>query len=146
MCRFFFLCVGVQYRCHPFRSDLILPFLPRAQEERIMMRPKARGESNARGCVWRHLVHPVPLIAEDWAGVRSEAWSAPAVPREPEFPTALLNSRAKWFGACMQIRNCFSRLAVGAGWLCVGYGVWDWGKRFLFLRIEFLHVTVLWSL
>ncbi|XP_025864401.2 DNA mismatch repair protein Mlh3 isoform X2 [Vulpes vulpes] len=29
---------GTQYRCHPFRSDLILPFLPRAREERTMMR------------------------------------------------------------------------------------------------------------
>ncbi|KAM6171469.1 DNA mismatch repair protein Mlh3 isoform 1-T1 [Erethizon dorsatum] len=29
---------GSQYRCHPFRSDLVLPFLPRAREERTLMR------------------------------------------------------------------------------------------------------------
>ncbi|XP_042636959.1 LOW QUALITY PROTEIN: DNA mismatch repair protein Mlh3 [Orycteropus afer afer] len=33
---------GSQYRCHPFRSDLILPFLPRAQEERTVMRQNNR--------------------------------------------------------------------------------------------------------
>lgn len=54
-----------------------------------MLRQKARGESDARGYVWRHLAQPVPLSVED------RAWSAPAVPREPEFPAALLNSRAK---------------------------------------------------
>ncbi|KAM5337322.1 LOW QUALITY PROTEIN: DNA mismatch repair protein Mlh3 [Glossophaga mutica] len=29
---------GSQYRCHPFRSDLVLPFLPRAREESTVMR------------------------------------------------------------------------------------------------------------
>ncbi|XP_004584449.2 DNA mismatch repair protein Mlh3 isoform X2 [Ochotona princeps] len=33
---------GSQYRCHPFRSDLILPFLPRAQEERTVTRKNSR--------------------------------------------------------------------------------------------------------
>ncbi|XP_030897771.1 DNA mismatch repair protein Mlh3 isoform X6 [Leptonychotes weddellii] len=33
---------GSQYRCHPFRSDLVLPFLPRAREERTVMRQKNR--------------------------------------------------------------------------------------------------------
>ncbi|XP_064342189.1 DNA mismatch repair protein Mlh3 isoform X3 [Camelus dromedarius] len=33
---------GSQYRCHPFRSDLVLPFLPRAPEERIVMRQNNR--------------------------------------------------------------------------------------------------------
>ncbi|XP_027425342.1 DNA mismatch repair protein Mlh3 isoform X2 [Zalophus californianus] len=33
---------GSQYRCHPFRSDLVLPFLPRAGEERTVMRQKNR--------------------------------------------------------------------------------------------------------
>ncbi|XP_055989756.1 DNA mismatch repair protein Mlh3 [Sorex fumeus] len=28
---------GSQYRCHPFRSDLVLPFLPRARKERAVM-------------------------------------------------------------------------------------------------------------
>ncbi|XP_057588181.1 DNA mismatch repair protein Mlh3 isoform X3 [Hippopotamus amphibius kiboko] len=37
---------GSQYRCHPFRSDLVLPFLPRAREERTVMRQnnKAAGD------------------------------------------------------------------------------------------------------
>ncbi|XP_027425344.1 DNA mismatch repair protein Mlh3 isoform X4 [Zalophus californianus] len=34
--------LGSQYRCHPFRSDLVLPFLPRAGEERTVMRQKNR--------------------------------------------------------------------------------------------------------
>ncbi|KAM4853481.1 DNA mismatch repair protein Mlh3 isoform 1-T2 [Thomomys bottae] len=29
---------GSQYRCHPFRSDLVLPFLPRPREERTVLR------------------------------------------------------------------------------------------------------------
>ncbi|XP_044629957.1 DNA mismatch repair protein Mlh3 isoform X4 [Equus asinus] len=33
---------GFQYRCHPFRSDLVLPFLPRAREERTAMRQSNR--------------------------------------------------------------------------------------------------------
>ncbi|XP_066134188.1 DNA mismatch repair protein Mlh3 isoform X4 [Saccopteryx bilineata] len=33
---------GSQYRCHPFRSDLVLPFLPRAREERTVMRQTNR--------------------------------------------------------------------------------------------------------
>ncbi|XP_036119070.1 DNA mismatch repair protein Mlh3 isoform X1 [Molossus molossus] len=33
---------GSQYRCHPFRSDLVLPFLPRARKERTMMRQNNR--------------------------------------------------------------------------------------------------------
>ncbi|KAF6131510.1 mutL-like protein 3 [Phyllostomus discolor] len=31
---------GSQYRCHPFRSDLVLPFLPRAREESTVMRQR----------------------------------------------------------------------------------------------------------
>ncbi|XP_053458379.1 DNA mismatch repair protein Mlh3 isoform X3 [Nycticebus coucang] len=33
---------GSQYRCHPFRSNLILPFLPRARTERTVMRQNNR--------------------------------------------------------------------------------------------------------
>ncbi|XP_032477864.1 DNA mismatch repair protein Mlh3 isoform X5 [Phocoena sinus] len=33
---------GSQYRCRPFRSDLVLPFLPRAREERTVMRQNNR--------------------------------------------------------------------------------------------------------
>nr|XP_037840197.1 DNA mismatch repair protein Mlh3 isoform X5 [Chlorocebus sabaeus] len=33
---------GTQYRCHPFRSDLVLPFLPRARAERTVMRQDNR--------------------------------------------------------------------------------------------------------
>nr|XP_020031222.1 DNA mismatch repair protein Mlh3 isoform X2 [Castor canadensis] len=33
---------GSQYRCHPFRSDLILPFLPRPQEKRTVLRQSNR--------------------------------------------------------------------------------------------------------
>ncbi|XP_054423218.1 DNA mismatch repair protein Mlh3 isoform X1 [Pteronotus mesoamericanus] len=33
---------GSQYRCHPFRSDLVLPFLPRAREESTVMRQNNR--------------------------------------------------------------------------------------------------------
>ncbi|XP_006865666.1 PREDICTED: DNA mismatch repair protein Mlh3 [Chrysochloris asiatica] len=33
---------GSQYRCHPFRSDLVLPFLPRAQEEKTVVRQDNR--------------------------------------------------------------------------------------------------------
>ncbi|KAL4832894.1 hypothetical protein H8958_020599 [Nasalis larvatus] len=33
---------GSQYRCHPFRSDLVLPFLPGARAERTMMRQDNR--------------------------------------------------------------------------------------------------------
>ncbi|XP_042548567.1 DNA mismatch repair protein Mlh3 isoform X4 [Dipodomys spectabilis] len=31
-----------QYRCHPFRSDLILPFLPRPREERTVLKQNIR--------------------------------------------------------------------------------------------------------
>ncbi|XP_069885891.1 DNA mismatch repair protein Mlh3 isoform X2 [Dipodomys merriami] len=33
---------GSQYRCHPFRSDLILPFLPRPREERTVLKQNIR--------------------------------------------------------------------------------------------------------
>ncbi|XP_023039931.2 DNA mismatch repair protein Mlh3 isoform X5 [Piliocolobus tephrosceles] len=33
---------GSQYRCHPFRSDLVLPFLPGARAERTVMRQDNR--------------------------------------------------------------------------------------------------------
>ncbi|XP_037688202.1 DNA mismatch repair protein Mlh3 isoform X2 [Choloepus didactylus] len=33
---------GSQYRCHPFRSELVLPFLPRTREERTVMRQNYR--------------------------------------------------------------------------------------------------------
>ncbi|XP_023367257.1 DNA mismatch repair protein Mlh3 [Otolemur garnettii] len=33
---------GSQYRCHPFRSNLVLPFLPRARTERTVMRHNDR--------------------------------------------------------------------------------------------------------
>ncbi|XP_045143837.1 DNA mismatch repair protein Mlh3 isoform X2 [Echinops telfairi] len=33
---------GSQYRCHPFRSDLVLPFLPRAREESAVTRQDNR--------------------------------------------------------------------------------------------------------
>uniref|UniRef100_A0A8C8ZVV3 MutL homolog 3 n=1 Tax=Prolemur simus TaxID=1328070 RepID=A0A8C8ZVV3_PROSS len=33
---------GFQYRCHPFRSNLVLPFLPRARAERTVMRQNDR--------------------------------------------------------------------------------------------------------
>ncbi|PNI84319.1 MLH3 isoform 9, partial [Pan troglodytes] len=33
---------GSQYRCQPFRSDLVLPFLPRARAERTVMRQDNR--------------------------------------------------------------------------------------------------------
>ncbi|XP_023582159.1 DNA mismatch repair protein Mlh3 isoform X2 [Trichechus manatus latirostris] len=39
---FSFLYLGSQYKCHPFRSDLVLPFLPRAREESTVMRQNNR--------------------------------------------------------------------------------------------------------
>lgn len=50
MSRFSFLHLGSQYKCHPFRSDLVLPFLPRAREERTVMRQNNRGRGKNRGC------------------------------------------------------------------------------------------------
>ncbi|XP_030070736.1 LOW QUALITY PROTEIN: DNA mismatch repair protein Mlh3 [Microcaecilia unicolor] len=41
--------IGSQYRCHPFRSDVILPFLPRPREERDMARQKYRDDEAAVG-------------------------------------------------------------------------------------------------
>lgn len=32
---FFFLPVGFEYRCYPFQTDLVLPFLPKPRAERV---------------------------------------------------------------------------------------------------------------
>uniref|UniRef100_A0A8D0L9R5 MutL homolog 3 n=1 Tax=Sphenodon punctatus TaxID=8508 RepID=A0A8D0L9R5_SPHPU len=38
---------GFQCRCHPFRSEVVLPFLPRPQEKRILASQDFRGRVNA---------------------------------------------------------------------------------------------------
>lgn len=73
---------GVQYRCHPFRSDLILPFLPRAQEERIMMRPKARDAVDAA------------VVRESLQALFSD-WNNPVFARHPEVAVDVSSSQAE---------------------------------------------------
>ncbi|XP_075803686.1 DNA mismatch repair protein Mlh3 isoform X3 [Microtus pennsylvanicus] len=73
---------GVQYRCHPFRSDLILPFLPRAQEERIMMRPKARDAVDAA------------VVRESLQALFSD-WNNPVFARHPEVAVDVSSGQAE---------------------------------------------------
>ncbi|CAO2586950.1 DNA mismatch repair protein Mlh3 [Lemmus lemmus] len=73
---------GVQYRCHPFRSDLILPFLPRAQEERIMLRQKARDAVAAAA------------VRESLQSLLSD-WNNPVFARHPEVAVDVSSGQAE---------------------------------------------------
>lgn len=72
---------GAQYRCHPFRSDLILPFLPRAQEERIVLRQKARDAVDA-------------AVHESLQSLFSD-WSNPVFARHPEVAVDVSSGQAE---------------------------------------------------
>ncbi|MEJ1269543.1 mutL homolog 3 [Cricetulus griseus] len=73
---------GVQYRCHPFRSDLILPFLPRAQEERTMLRQNDRDAVGAAA------------VSESLQSLFSE-WNNPVFARYPEVAVDVSSGRAE---------------------------------------------------
>ncbi|KAL1790386.1 DNA mismatch repair protein Mlh3 isoform X1 [Sigmodon hispidus] len=73
---------GVQYRCHPFRSDLILPFLPRAQEERSMLRQSNRGAADAA------------VVSESLQSLFSE-WNNPVFARHPEVAVDVSSGQAQ---------------------------------------------------
>uniref|UniRef100_A0A2K6S9V7 MutL homolog 3 n=1 Tax=Saimiri boliviensis boliviensis TaxID=39432 RepID=A0A2K6S9V7_SAIBB len=68
---------GSQYRCHPFRSDLVLPFLPRARAERTVMRQENRGRGG-RDC-WGtqytscHLTQKTKQVAVDVSSGQAES-------------------------------------------------------------------------
>uniref|UniRef100_U3JV13 MutL homolog 3 n=1 Tax=Ficedula albicollis TaxID=59894 RepID=U3JV13_FICAL len=64
---------GFQFRCHPFRSEIVLPFLPRPQKEKTRANQNLRGRANAEGeslqsllLEWDNPVFvPCPEIAVD---------------------------------------------------------------------------------
>ncbi|XP_017519351.3 DNA mismatch repair protein Mlh3 isoform X1 [Manis javanica] len=73
---------GSQYRCHPFRSDLVLPFLPRAREERTVMRQNNRD------------------TVDDAAGSKSlqslfSEWDNPVFARYPEVAVDVSSGQAE---------------------------------------------------
>ncbi|XP_052041350.1 DNA mismatch repair protein Mlh3 isoform X1 [Apodemus sylvaticus] len=70
---------GVQYRCHPFRSDLVLPFLPRAQEERTAL---------------RHSRDAVATVSEPLQSLFSE-WNNPVFARYPEVAVDVSSGQAE---------------------------------------------------
>nr|XP_008514676.1 PREDICTED: DNA mismatch repair protein Mlh3 isoform X6 [Equus przewalskii]XP_014591207.1 DNA mismatch repair protein Mlh3 isoform X7 [Equus caballus] len=73
---------GFQYRCHPFRSDLVLPFLPRAREERTVMRQNNRDTvSDALG-------------SESLQSLFSE-WDNPVFARYPEVALDVSSGQAE---------------------------------------------------
>lgn len=71
---------GVQYRCHPFRSDLVLPFLPRAQEERTRRRHNRDAVDAA-------------AVSEPLQSLFSE-WSNPVFARYPEVAVDVSSGQA----------------------------------------------------
>lgn len=73
---------GVQYRCHPFRSDLILPFLPRAQEERTMSRQNKRDAVDAAA------------VSESLQSLLS-GWNNPVFARYPEVAVDVSSGQAE---------------------------------------------------
>uniref|UniRef100_A0A8D2DUU5 MutL homolog 3 n=1 Tax=Sciurus vulgaris TaxID=55149 RepID=A0A8D2DUU5_SCIVU len=73
---------GSQYRCHPFRSDLVLPFLPRAREERIVLR------QNNRDAV------DVAVGSESLQSLFSE-WDNPVFARYPEVAVDVSSGQAE---------------------------------------------------
>ncbi|XP_051005417.1 DNA mismatch repair protein Mlh3 [Acomys russatus] len=73
---------GVQYRCHPFRSDLVLPFLPRAQEERTTLRQNSRDAVDAA------------VVSESLQSLFSE-WSNPVFARYPEVAVNVSSGQAE---------------------------------------------------
>ncbi|KFU86849.1 DNA mismatch repair protein Mlh3, partial [Chaetura pelagica] len=58
---------GIQFRCHPFRSEIVLPFLPRPRKERTLASQDLRGESlQSLLSEWDNPVFvPCPQIAVD---------------------------------------------------------------------------------
>ncbi|XP_022361017.1 DNA mismatch repair protein Mlh3 isoform X1 [Enhydra lutris kenyoni] len=74
---------GSQYRCHPFRSNLVLPFLPRAREERTVMRQKSRDT-----------VVDDPVGRESLQSLFSE-WENPVFARYPEVAVDVSSGQAK---------------------------------------------------
>ncbi|XP_032963594.1 DNA mismatch repair protein Mlh3 isoform X4 [Rhinolophus ferrumequinum] len=73
---------GSQYRCHPFRSDLVLPFLPRAREERTGM-----GQNN------RDTVDDA-VGSESLQSLFSE-WDNPVFARYPEVAVDVSSGQAE---------------------------------------------------
>uniref|UniRef100_A0A8D1UJE6 Acylphosphatase 1 n=1 Tax=Sus scrofa TaxID=9823 RepID=A0A8D1UJE6_PIG len=73
---------GSQYRCHPFRSDLVLPFLPRAREERTVMRQNNR---DTGGDAFGH---------ESLQSLFSE-WENPVFARYPEVAVDVSSGQAE---------------------------------------------------
>ncbi|XP_076777754.1 DNA mismatch repair protein Mlh3 isoform X1 [Arvicanthis niloticus] len=73
---------GFQYRCHPFRSDLILPFLPRAQEERTTLRHH------------RDAVDVAAAVSEPLQSLFSE-WNNPVFARYPEVAVDVSRGQAE---------------------------------------------------
>ncbi|KAF0870827.1 MLH3 protein, partial [Crocuta crocuta] len=73
---------GSQYKCHPFRSDLVLPFLPRAREERTVMRQTNRGAVD--DAVGRESLQS--LFSE---------WENPVFARYPEVAVDVSSGQAK---------------------------------------------------
>ncbi|KFO24258.1 DNA mismatch repair protein Mlh3 isoform X2 [Fukomys damarensis] len=74
---------GSQYRCHPFRSDLVLPFLPRAREERTVMRQNnTDAVDDAVGCNGSLQ----SLLSE---------WDNPVFPRYPEIAVDVSSGQAE---------------------------------------------------
>ncbi|XP_021035061.1 DNA mismatch repair protein Mlh3 isoform X3 [Mus caroli] len=77
---------GVQYRCHPFRSDLVLPFLPRAQEERTTLRHSSNAVDAAAAAA--------AAVSEPLQSLFSE-WSNPVFARYPEVAVNVSSGQAE---------------------------------------------------
>ncbi|KAL6052743.1 hypothetical protein STEG23_025449 [Scotinomys teguina] len=75
---------GVQYRCHPFRSDLILPFLPRAEKERPALRQRSRGAVDAAAAA----------VSDSLQSLFSE-WNNPVFARYPEVAVDVSSGQAE---------------------------------------------------
>ncbi|XP_012511525.1 PREDICTED: DNA mismatch repair protein Mlh3 isoform X2 [Propithecus coquereli] len=73
---------GFQYRCHPFRSNLVLPFLPRARAERTVMRQNDRDTVDD------------PVGSESLQSLFSE-WDNPVFARYPEVAVDVSSGQAE---------------------------------------------------
>ncbi|XP_072479586.1 DNA mismatch repair protein Mlh3 isoform X2 [Notamacropus eugenii] len=73
---------GFQYRCHPFRSKLVLPFLRRTREERTMMRQEYRDSVDE------------PIDTDSLQTLFSE-WENPVFARYPEVALDVSSEQAE---------------------------------------------------
>ncbi|XP_034793752.2 DNA mismatch repair protein Mlh3 isoform X11 [Pan paniscus] len=106
---------GSQYRCQPFRSDLVLPFLPRARAERTVMRQDNRDTVDDT------------VSSESLQSLFSE-WDNPVFARYPEVLQQVDNK----FIACLMSTKTEENGEAGYLFRCYHKNLEDLGLEFAF--------------